>query len=222
MVKINMSFTKHKLRLAGAFAALTTLVLAVSCTGFFTNPTLSTITVDPPDPNVSQGATQQMTATATYQDNTTGTLPGGTSCSGKTVCWSSSDTTIATIATGGLLTAVAQGTSTITAASGAIVGTTSVNVVLGDVTGLTLSEQTYTISAVNGTTTAIANAQTPTGPVDVSATATWTTANALIATVVGDTDPVTITGVAVGTTTVTATYTTSTTTYTATSTVIVQ
>jgi trimeric autotransporter adhesin len=217
-----MSSMKNKFRVAGAFSALATLALAISCRGFFVNPTLTTITVDPPTPNISQGATQQMTATGTYQDGTTGTLTGGTSCSGNTVCWSSSDTTIATITTGGLVTGVAQGTSTITAASGAITGTTTATIALGNVTGLTLSETTYTISAVNDTVDAIAYAQTPSGHVDVSATATWTTANTSIATVVGGTDPVVITGVATGSTTVTATYTTSTNTYTATATVTVQ
>ena len=217
-----MSSRKNTLRLAGAFGVLATLAFAVSCTGFFQNPTLTTITVDPPTPSISQGATQQMTATGTYQDGSTASLTGGTSCSGNTVCWSSSDTTIATITTGGMLTGVAQGTSTITAASGAITGTTTATIALGDVTGLTLNPTSYTISAPNDTTTAIAEAQTPSGQVDVSSTATWTTANSSIATVVGGTDPVTITGVAAGTTTVTATYTTSTATYTATANVTVQ
>jgi hypothetical protein len=216
-----MSSMKNKLRLAGAFTALATLALLISCKGFFVNPTLTTITVDPQTPNISQGASQQMTASATYQDGSTGTLTGGTSCSGNTVCWSSSDASVATITTGGLVTGVAQGTSTITAASGAITGTTTATVVLGDVTGLTLNETTYTV-AVNNTINAYAYAQTPSGKVDVSATATWTTGNSADATVVGGTDPVTITGVAAGTTTVTATYTTSTATYTATANLTVQ
>ena len=66
-----MSSTKRKLRLMGAFAALGMLALAVSCTGFFQNPTLTTITIDPPTPSISQGATEQLTATGTYQDGST-------------------------------------------------------------------------------------------------------------------------------------------------------
>src|SRR5271170_4753524 len=84
MVKINMSSAKNKLRLVGAFIALATLALAASCTGFFVNPTLTTITINPPDPNISQNSSQQMTATGTLQDGTTSTLTGGTSCSGNT------------------------------------------------------------------------------------------------------------------------------------------
>jgi|ERR1700683_1293462 hypothetical protein len=124
-----MASTKHKLRLAGAFAALATLALAVSCTGFFVNPTVSTITVDPPTPSVAVGTTLQLTAAATYSDGSTGTLSGGTGCTGNTVCWTSSDTTVATISTGGLMTGVATGTTTITAANTSITGTTTGTVV---------------------------------------------------------------------------------------------
>jgi hypothetical protein len=150
-----MSSTKQKLRLVGAFAALAILALAVSCKGFFQNPILTTITVDPPTPSINEGATQQMTATATYQDSSTSTLTGGTSCSGNTVCWSSSDTTVLTITTGGLATGVGQGTATITAASGAIVGTTQATVDLTNVTNFQVCEGTF------GATTTCSSGSTP-------------------------------------------------------------
>ncbi len=46
-----MSSKKSKLRLLGAFAALATLALAVSCPGFFVNPTLTAIAVGPLTPD---------------------------------------------------------------------------------------------------------------------------------------------------------------------------
>jgi hypothetical protein len=149
-----MSSAKNKLRLAGAFAALAALALAVSCKGFFQNPTLTTITIDPPTPAINLGATDQLTATGTYQDGTTSTLTGGTSCSGNTVCWSSSDTTVVTISTGGLATGIGQGTATITAASGAITGTTQATVDLTNVTNFQVCEGTFgaTIACSNGST----------------------------------------------------------------------
>jgi hypothetical protein len=150
-----MSSTKQKLRLVGAFAALAILALAVSCTGFFQNPILTTITVDPPTPSINQGATQQMTATATYQDSSTSTLTGGKSCSGNTVCWSSSDTTVLSISTGGLATGVAQGTAIITAASGAIVGTTQATVDLTNITNFQVCEGSF------GATTTCSSGSTP-------------------------------------------------------------
>jgi hypothetical protein len=150
-----MSSTKQTLRVVAAFSALAALALAVSCTGFFQNPTLTTITVDPPTPQINQGAIQQMTATGTFQDGSTSSLTGGTSCSGNTVCWSSSDTTVITITTSGSATGVGQGTATITAASGAITGTTQATVDLTNVTNFQVCEGTF------GATTSCSSGSTP-------------------------------------------------------------
>lgn len=147
-----MSSTKSKLRLAVALTALATLALAVSCTGFFQNPIVSSITIDPPNPSVAFGpgaASLQLTAAATYNDGSSGTLKGGTSCTGNTVCWSISDTSIATITTGGLLTGVSAGTTTITASSGTITGTTTATVA-ETVSSMTITPATAGITA-NGT-----------------------------------------------------------------------
>jgi hypothetical protein len=173
-----MSSTKNKLRLAGAFAALATLALAVSCTGFFQNPTVSSITIDPPNPTVSFGpnaATQQMTAVAAYSDGSTGTLSAGTNCTGNTVCWSSSDPTVASISEGGLLTGLSAGTSTITAASGAITATTTATAA-EVVTSMTITPATAGITA-NGTDTVnfTIMGTTQSGSQNISALVTLTT-----------------------------------------------
>jgi len=182
------SAKKSKLRLAGAFAALATLALAVSCKGFFQNPTLTTITIDPPTPAINLGASYQLTATGTYQDGTTSTLTGGTSCSGNTVCWSSSDTTVVSISTGGLANGVGQGTATITAASGAITGTATATVDLTNVTNFEVCEGTFgaTLDCSNGSTPLTVNAAVGTSPqfiaqgssngqtVDLTVASTWT------------------------------------------------
>lgn len=142
-----MSSKNQKLRLIGAFAVLAVFAIGVGCTGFFQNPTVSTITVDPPNPTVGfgQGATtQQMTAVATYSDGSSGNLNGGSSCTGTTVCWSSSDTSVATISVGGLLTGVSAGTATITAASGAATGTTTATVA-ETVTSMSITPSTAAI-----------------------------------------------------------------------------
>jgi hypothetical protein len=150
-----MSSTKNKLRLAGAFAALATLALAVSCKGFFQNPTVSSITIDPPNPSVGFGngaASLQLTAAATFNDGSSSTLKGGTSCTGSTVCWSSSDPAVATVTTGGMLTGVSAGTSTITASSGSITGTTTATVA-ETVSSMTITPASAGITA-NGTNAA--------------------------------------------------------------------
>lgn len=148
-----MSSAKQKLRLISAIAALAVLGLAVGCKGFFQNPTVSTITIDPPSPTVAFGsgaAPLQLTAAATYSDGSTGTLAGGTSCTGHTVCWSSSDTTVATITSGGLLTGVSAGTTTITASSGSITGTTTATAA-ETISTMTISPTTTSIPADGST-----------------------------------------------------------------------
>lgn len=172
-----MSSPKQKLRLAGAFAALATLAVAVSCKGFFVNPTVSTITIDPPNPSVGfgQGSSPlQLTAAATYSDGSTGTLTGGTSCTGTSVCWSSSDPTVATISTGGLLTGVSVGTTTITASSGSVNGTTT-GTVAENVSSMTISPTSTAIPA-DGTTAAefTIKGTTPSGTQNISALVTLT------------------------------------------------
>jgi hypothetical protein len=184
-----MSSTKSKLRIAGALATLLLFAVGVGCTGFFQNPTLTTVTVDPPTPSINQGATQQMTATGTFQDGSTSTLTGGTSCSGNTVCWSSSDTTVVTITTGGLATGVGTGTSTISAASGAITGSTQATVILSNISNFEVCEGTFgatttcssgstpltwTVPATGETQTFIAQGTSSGQTFDLTAAATWT------------------------------------------------
>ncbi len=72
-------------------------------------------------PSIVSGLTQQLTATGVYSDGTTQNIT-------STVTWSSSNTTIATVVSGGLTSGVATGSVTITATSGFISGNTSLTV----------------------------------------------------------------------------------------------
>jgi hypothetical protein len=86
-------------------------------------PTLVSIDVTPasPDPSIAVGVTQQFTAMGTYSDSSAKDLTA-------LVSWSSSSTSVATIATGGLATAVAAGLTTITATTGSIADFTTLTV----------------------------------------------------------------------------------------------
>jgi hypothetical protein len=167
-----------KLRLAGAFAVLAIMAVAVSCKGFFVDPTLTGLTVGPSGLTLSVNQQFQMVATGTYNDGTTKTLTSG-------VVWSSSDTGAVTIGqNSGLATGVAPGSSTITASSGgcaSCTGTTSVTVALSGITAITVSpsSQTITIGASPGLCTA--SATTGSGNVDItnpSSGTTWTVQDA--------------------------------------------
>ncbi|MGN6593688.1 MAG: Ig-like domain-containing protein, partial [Terriglobales bacterium] len=77
-----------------------------------TTPTLASITVSPAAPSIAVGATQAFTAAA--KDST------GAAMTGLTFTWTSSNTAVATITSAGVATAVAAGTTQITAKSGSI------------------------------------------------------------------------------------------------------
>jgi len=72
-------------------------------------PTLSSIAVTPASPdNLAVGSTQQFTAIGTYSNGSTADIT-------SQVTWASSDTNVATVSSSGLVTAVAEGTTSITA-----------------------------------------------------------------------------------------------------------
>jgi hypothetical protein len=214
-----MRSNRKKLQLLGAFAALFSLALAIGCTGFFQNPTLTSLTVGPVL-NVDQGATGQLSVTGTYSDGSTKSLSTG-------LVWSTSDDTIATVNNSGLVTGVsAGGPVTITAADGTVTGTTSVTVVLVNVTAININPTTADATANGGFATfqAFATVSGDTTTVDVTSTATWT----ITSTTSGSTadfsitqgDPLTVTVESTATVgevaTITATYTSGSTTFTAT------
>lgn len=160
--------SKRNLQIFLLFTALLALALAVSCTGFFVNPTLSSVTVGPNPLNLTQGNKQQMTATGTFDDGTTKTLTSG-------VVWSSSATSVAPVSSSGQVSAASSGTATITAQSGTVSGTATVNVTLGNVTNLKVNPTTATISSTaTQLFNALATIQGQSTPVDVSSTASWT------------------------------------------------
>jgi len=102
-----------------------------------TPPVLVSIAVAPANAAIAAGKTQQYAATGTYSDGSTGDLT-------STANWSSSATSVATIVPGGLATAVGVGQAMITAASGAINGSTPLTVTAGfDSTGSLLIGRYY-------------------------------------------------------------------------------
>ena len=105
----------------------------ISCGGpielgwpFFSGVT-SIVEITPPDPSLPIGATQQFTATATQSDGTSIDVTAQ-------AAWASSNTSVATVNSKGLASALGAGTTTITATYGSTVGRTTLTV-----TSVTLS-----------------------------------------------------------------------------------
>ena len=159
-----MSLTKHKLRLIGAIAALATLALAVSCRGFFVNPTLTAISISPSAPQVEVGTTlpPALSVYGTYSDGSTGVVSSG-------VSWSSETPAVATVTPGGSLQGVSLGTATIQANAQAVTASANATVFLGGITAISVnptsgSVDNTTLSTATFTFTATANG----GPVEIT------------------------------------------------------
>jgi uncharacterized protein YjdB len=177
---------------AAGSATVTASLSGVAGTATLTvTPILTSISVSPTTPSIAVGATQQFAATGTYSDGSTQPV---------TATWTAANPAIATINASGLATAVASGATKITASSNGISGSTTLTV-----SGLTVSVSPNPASFLVGATQQFTATATPVGgsPIDVTATAQWSTANGAVATVASGG---LATGVAAGSTTVTASY----------------
>jgi hypothetical protein len=178
---------------------LSCLLIVAGCGQFF--PSSSTITalqVLPSNATVAPGVTQQYTATATYGNNSTGDVT-------SQVTWTTNQSNIATITSGGLLTGVALGTTSVKAQSGSVIATTGITVANKQVQSVAIQPLTQTLSISLGPTTVqfTATATYKDGSTgDVTANSTW---NALPTSVATISSTGLATAVAVGTATVTAT-----------------
>ncbi len=114
--------------MTGRLVLLCSALIAVALlTGCATNAALTSIQVSPATAAVaSDGDTAQFSAVGTYSNSKKGTQYTANLTS--EVTWSSSVTSVATINSAGLATAVGAGTTTITAADGGAVGTATLTV----------------------------------------------------------------------------------------------
>lgn len=164
------------------FAIAALILAAVGCTK---EPTpVASVTLDKTQATLVIGETLKLNAAVTPDD-----------AADKTITWSSSDNTVATVADG-VVTAVKVGNAAITATAGEKTATCAVTVAPKEVTGITLNKTSAIVK--KGETLKLTAAVTPEDATDK--TVTWTSSNASVATVA---DGV-ITAVAAGSATITA------------------
>jgi hypothetical protein len=84
-------------------------------------PVLQSISITPANDSILAGATLPLTATGTYSDSSTQNLT-------MKVAWASSNTVAASVSGQGLVTGVAPGSTTVSATSGSVVGSTGITV----------------------------------------------------------------------------------------------
>jgi trimeric autotransporter adhesin len=138
--------TGRKLALTLAFAGLLLVTFGAGCQGFFVQPTLTSITINPTAPSVQVGLSTTLQAFGVNSNQQGMNLTSG-------VSWSTSDPTIATIAGSGsaVLTGVASGTVTVTASSQSVTNTASATVFI-TVSSMTITPSSQSITGLSGTT----------------------------------------------------------------------
>ncbi len=202
---------RKRLVLTAGFALFLCVTWA-GCSGFFINPSISSIYVSPPSATIAVNNTVQLTATAIYSDGSQNTI------SGESVGWSSSNTAAATVTSpGGLVTGIAVGSATITVTSQGVNTTATVTVTPTNITtlsitttqGSTLPQSSATISGAPATLQFYAYGNSLSSN-DLTQVVTWTSSNTGVATIssgLSNGGNGLATSVAAGTTNITATIT---------------
>lgn len=139
-------------------------------------PVPTRITVTPSSHTLEAiGATVQLSATVRDQRNNV--------MSGQTVTWSSGDEAVATVSATGLVTAVANGMTEITARSGSLSASADITVAIPVATSLTIEPAEHTLEAIGDTLqlAAVVLDQHENAMEDV--TVTWSSGDETVATV---------------------------------------
>jgi len=153
-------------------------------------PVLTTITVSPSTANITVGFTQQLNATSLDQFD----FPIV-----ATINYTTSNSSVATVDTDGLVTAIADGSATINASSGSVSGTSTITVEAPVLTTITVSPSTANITV--GFTQQLNATSLDQFDFPIVATINYTTSNSSVATV--DTDGL-VTAIADGNATINA------------------
>ena len=158
-------------------------------------PTIRSISIDPPTATLVKGSMRALVVTAVYTDGTSGDVTARS-------MFSTSAANIASVSTGGVVSALGPGMAMITATLGGLTATATINVSNATVTAIAILPETATTPAGTSVTfTADATLNDGTHQ-DVTLSATWMSSAPTVATIMGGV----ATGVKAGTATITASF----------------
>jgi uncharacterized protein YjdB len=151
-----------------------TISITVTASGGGTGggATLTSIAIVPASFSIVTGQTRQLAVNGTYSDGTTQDVT-------SQATWQSSDNTIATVSTSGLLTAVGTGITTITASIGSVSGTISITVTAPTggggavLSSLAIVPPSFSIAAGQNKQLAVSGVYSDGTTLDVTAQVTW-------------------------------------------------
>jgi uncharacterized protein YjdB len=149
---------------------------ASSRSGGNNTPTLQSISTSSPNPSITIGSSEQLSATGHYSDGSTKNLTGS-------VTWSSSTPSIATVTSGGLVKGVAQGSATISAVSAGVTGSTTITVGPPNLTAITVTPSNASVIAGLTQQFTATGAYTDGSTQNVTGSVTWSSSNPAAATI---------------------------------------
>jgi len=160
---------------------------------------LQSIAITPANSSIALGTTQQLTATGTFSDGSTQNIS-------STVTWSSSAGTVAAISAAGVANSAAVGTTTISATSGSVVGSTMLTVSPAQLVSIAITPAIPSIPLGTEQQFAATGTFTDGSTQNLTATVQWSSSAATVATI-GDSSGTNglASGLAMGTTNITAT-----------------
>lgn len=149
------------------------LAFGLGCDGFFVDPVLTGLAVGPAA-TIQTGTTIQMIATGSYNDGSQKKLS-------TNVYWASATPKVATINASGVVTAVGPGQSVISAAAETVTGSTTLTVIVGNLSSITVTSQNGFNSITYGSSEQFIATGTASGQqIDLTNSVTWSTNPAVI------------------------------------------
>ena len=139
---------------------------------------LVSIVITPANAALLLGTLQQFTATGTYSDHSSQDIT-------DSVTWSSSDISVASIAGGGLATALTLGSVTISATSGSVTGSTTANVQSAVLSSITVRPVKKKIAPFTSQQFQAIGTYTDGSTHNVTGQVSWTSSNTAVATIGG-------------------------------------
>ncbi len=194
-----LCFKQHGLRL---LALLLLLILAACGGGGGSNPAaginLSRIEVTPSLPTLAKGTTLPLSATGIYSDNSRRSL-------NSEVTWQSTDTSVATISSGGDISTLTAGKVTIQSSLNGITGSTDLTVTNATLTQLSINPGSALLAKGSSLSISLIGTYSDGSTQNLQASANWSVTNTAIASIsIPATGAPQLTGTAVGNTQLTA------------------
>ena len=159
------------------FSSLACVAIVTGCGASFTPPTLISITVVPASPSIAKGFVEQFTAFGTSSDGITQNLT-------NSVTWTSSTPSVASISSAGLATALAVGSTYISASQGGVSSQADTFAVTAP-TLVSIAVTPYSPSVAKGLTEQFAatGTYTDTSTQNITSSVTWISGTPSVATI---------------------------------------